>query len=105
MGITQFTEKNLSWPRGPVCCCSTAEPSPCSISIQPLGRICISIGGAPEAGSRSVPDPECRRISSAIVSAGPPMFMLICAWVRGVNPHAIANAIRRAAQPRRIGPL
>jgi hypothetical protein len=78
MGINQFTEKNLSRPRGPVCCCSTAEASPCSISIHPLGRICISIGGAPEDGSRLVPEPVWRRMFSSNDAAGPPIFI----WAR-----------------------
>jgi hypothetical protein len=47
----------LSAPRRPVCCCSTTNATPWSISIQPL-RMVISMGGEEESGSTLVPELE-----------------------------------------------
>src|SRR5579863_2304972 len=83
MGIIQFTLKSLSRPRGPVCCCSATIAWPCNISIHPLELIRISIGGAFDSGSRSVPAPLCRSTESGNDGAGPPMFIGICATAHG----------------------
>jgi hypothetical protein len=51
----------------------------------------ISIGGAPDAGSRLVPEPVRRRMFSVNEVAGPPMFMLVWASACG-NARRIPTA-------------
>src|SRR5215469_3309783 len=53
--MNQFVEKNLSAPRGPLCCVSLINASPWNMNIQP--PFChISISKGVELGCASVPD-------------------------------------------------
>ena len=55
MGMNQLVEKNLSWPRGPLCWVSTTKALAWNISIH-LPRMVMSMGTGVEFGSTLVPD-------------------------------------------------
>src|SRR6185437_721116 len=72
IGINQLVEKNLSFPRGPLCCVSTTNALAWNISIH-SPRIVISIGVGVEFGSALVPDEAWLSITSSNVLLAPPI--------------------------------
>src|ERR1700756_5476713 len=88
MGMNQLVEKNLSCPRGLVCCVSTRKTLAWNISIQ-LPFIVMSMGAGVEFGCELVPEDAWCSIASIKVEGGPPIF--ICC------PGAEVAASRRAS--------
>src|SRR5450432_185768 len=89
MGMIQLVEKNLSHPRGPVCCTSATKASPWNMNVhEPFCFISIAL--LTDKGCASVPAVECCSIRSISDTGcmgidGPPTWLIpgisIPVWV------------------------
>src|ERR1700739_4465089 len=77
MGMNQLVEKNLSCPRGLVCCVSTRKTLAWNISIQ-LPFMVMSMGAGVEFGCELVPEDAWCSIAWIKVFGVAPMF-IVCA--------------------------